>query len=99
MSWIGALISQSDLLVADSPTTSIVGSTVEAIYPASLAITVQLAEGEDKLILPVASPAVIEGVQVGDRVGLELAPNGVVVRIVRIAPSPEGSEPRQRDGL
>ncbi len=92
--FVGALISHSDLLVADSPSNNTVESTIEAIYPASLAITVRVAEGEDKLILPVVSPAVMEGVQIGDRVSLDLAPNGVVMKIVRIDPSHEVSEPR-----
>jgi hypothetical protein len=90
---VGAVvsISHAEMLVA----TMLTGSTVEAIDSTGLNITVKTAGSGDKLSMPVASPEVMKGVTVGDRVSLELDLDGRVVKILKIAPPPkEAPEPR-----
>jgi hypothetical protein len=84
-------ISHGEMLVA----TTLTGSTVEAIDSAGLNITIKTAGGGDRLSMPVASPEVMKGLMVGDRVSLELDLDGKVVKILKIAPTPkEAPEPR-----
>lgn len=84
-------ISYSEVLVA----TTLTGSRVEAIDSEGLKITVQVAGGGDKLVMPVISPEVMKGVAVGDKVSLELDVQGRVVKIIQITPAQkEAPEPR-----
>ncbi len=84
-------LSHSELLAA----TTLTGSTVEAIDSTGLKITVQMAGGGDKLVMPVISPEIMKGVTVGDKVSLELDVQGRVVKILKITPAPkEAPEPR-----
>jgi hypothetical protein len=90
---VGAVvsISHAEMLVA----TTLTGSTVEAIDSTGLNITVKTAGSGDRLSMPVASPEVMKGVMVGDRISLELDLDGKVVKILKIGPTPkEAPEPR-----
>jgi hypothetical protein len=85
--FIGAvgLIGFSELLAA----TTVTGSTVESIDSIGLNITVQTPGDGGKLSMPVVSPEVMKGVTVGDRVSLDLDGQGRVVKIIKLAPTPE----------
>lgn len=75
--------------------TTLTGSMIEEIDSDGLKITVQIAGGGERLSIPVANAEVIKGVTVGDRVNLELDPQGKVVKIVKITPKlREAPEPR-----
>lgn len=75
--------------------TTLTGSMIEEIDSDGLKITVQVARGGERLSIPVANAEVIQGVRVGDRVSLELDPQGRVVKIVKITPNlKEAPEPR-----
>lgn len=90
---VGAVVSgsQSEQLAS----TTLTGSTVEMIDLAGLNITVQLAGGGDKLVMPLVNPEVLKGITVGDRVSLELDVEGRVQKIIKLTPAPkEAPEPR-----
>ena len=88
--FIGAvgLINLSELLAV----TTLTGNTVESIDSAGLNITVQTAGGDDKLSMPVVSSEVMKGVTVGEHVSLELDGQGMVVKIIKLAPTPKEEE-------
>jgi hypothetical protein len=70
-----------------------IGGTVERIDMIGLRLTVQTDLGHSEA-LPVASVDVIKNLNKGDRVSAELDDQGLVVNIVKTAPSPNAPRPR-----
>lgn len=77
-------ISQGELFGA--PTFN--GSMVKAIEQTGLNLTIRIMWGRARISLPVVSSEVLREVAVGDRVSLELDPEG---RVIRVVTSPDSS--------
>lgn len=67
-------------------TTVMSGATIDTIDHSGLNITVQTDGCLGKLSMPVGDSPVVKGIQAGDRVSLELNPQGRVVKIRKLRP-------------